>query len=134
MTSQVKLHTLPMLPPTRGYCHLAEVIGPGRLIYTSGMLPLDSAGNLIGKGDIRVQAEQTYQNIKVALASVGATFDNVIKTNTYLIDVTQAPLVREVRRRYLNAAAPPASTLVGVAALGLPDLLIEVEVVAVVPA
>ncbi|MGE3149504.1 MAG: RidA family protein [Pseudorhodoplanes sp.] len=129
----MKSHIVPTLPRPSGYSHATEVAGPGRIIYTSGMLGVDSAGNVIGKGDIRAQTEKTFENLKAALAAAGAGFEHVVKMNTYVVDVKHVPIIREVRARYLNASTPPASTLVGVAALASPDLLIEVEVIAVLP-
>jgi enamine deaminase RidA (YjgF/YER057c/UK114 family) len=84
--------------------------------------------------DFRAQATQVFENLKAALASVGAGFEHVIKTTNFLVDVSHRPVLREVRERYLNNAAPPASTLVGVTALAFPEWMVEIEAVAMVPA
>ena len=66
-----------------GYTHVVEVRG-GRTVYISGQVPFDKAGNVVGAGDFAAQTTQVFENLKLALASVGATFDNVVKNNTVL--------------------------------------------------
>ena len=75
------------------------------------------------------QTEQAFENIRLALAAAGATFDNVVKTNLYVVGLKpeHVPIIRAVRSRYVSAEHPPASTLVGVSALVGPDWLIEIE-------
>ena len=114
-----------------GYTHVVEVTA-GRPVYIAGQVALDPAGELVGPGDIRAQARQVFENLKVALGSVGAGFEQVVKLNFYLVDATQLPAVREVRDQYVDTARPPASTAVEVRGLALEGLLIEVEAVAVV--
>ena len=122
----------PTLPPSRGYSQMAEVPAGSRMLFVAGQVALDSAGRLVGPGDLRAQTEQVFENLRRALAAAGATFADVVKLNYYVLDATQAPVVREVRDRYVNTAAPPASTLVEVRRLFRDDLLLEVEAVAVV--
>jgi enamine deaminase RidA (YjgF/YER057c/UK114 family) len=87
---------------------------------------------VVGPGDIRAQARQVFDNLQAALQSVGASFEQVVKLNYYLLDATQLAAVREVRDQYVNTARPPASTAVEVRRLALDDLLIEVEAVAII--
>lgn len=115
-----------------GYSHVVEVRG-GRTIYLAGQVALDASGTLVGQGDLRAQAQQVFENIKAALAAVGATFDQVVKLNIYVVDRTQLPALREVRDRYVNTEAPPASTLVEVRGLARDDFLLEVEAIANLP-
>jgi enamine deaminase RidA (YjgF/YER057c/UK114 family) len=123
----------PSLPPARGYSQIVEVPPASRLVYIAGQVALDSAGRLVGPGDVRAQAAQVFENLRRALAAVGATFSDVVKLNYYLLDATQAPVLREVRDRFVNTAAPPASTLVEVRRLFRDDVLLEIEAVAVIP-
>jgi enamine deaminase RidA (YjgF/YER057c/UK114 family) len=118
-------------PPT--YTQVVEVTGPGRIVYVSGQLANARDGNLI-RGDFRAQAEQVYQNLKAALAAVGGSFKDVIKINSYLADIKDLPVLREVRARHLNAAALPASTTLGNISFAREGALLEVEVVAALPA
>lgn len=120
------------LPPSPGYSQAVEV-SRGRMIYVAGQVALDRTGKLVGEGDMRLQAEQTFQNLKAALEASGAKFENVVKLNYYLTDISQIAAVREARDKFINTANPPASTAVEVKRLVRPEWLIEIEAVAVVP-
>ena len=87
------------------------------------------------KLNLRALAERTFENLKLALAAVGASFRDVVKMNLYVVGLKpeHVPVLREVRSRYVSPEQPPASTLVGVSALAGADWLIEVEAVAVLP-
>ena len=124
----------PDLNPANGFSHVA-VAGGGRTVYVSGQVSVDATGQVVGKGDFRAQVERTFQNLGTALTAAGATFDHVVKVTYFVVDLKpeHIPVVREVRAKHLNAARPPASSLVGVAALVVPDWLIEIELIAVVP-
>ena len=120
-------------PPS--YTHVVEVTAPGRLVYISGQLGTDREGHVVGGGgDFRAQAVQVFDNLKAALAAVGASFKDVVKVNSYLADIDYMPILREVRAPYLNADALPASTTLAVSGFARPSALLEVEVVAVLPA
>jgi len=116
-----------------GYTHVVEVTG-GKTVYISGQIAFDSQGKVVGVGDLAAQTHQVFANLRAALASVGADFSEVVKLNYYLLDMSQLPTVREIRNQYINTAQPPASTAVQVGGLAHPDLLIEIEAVAVIPA
>lgn len=119
------------LPPSPGYSQAVEVRG-GRIVYVAGQVALDRSGKVVGEGDMRAQAQQTFENLKAALDASGAKFENVVKLNYYFSDITQLPVVREVRDKFINATNPPASTAVEVKRLFREPFLIEVEAVAVV--
>jgi enamine deaminase RidA (YjgF/YER057c/UK114 family) len=118
-------------PPT--YTQVVEVTGPGRTVYISGQLATGRDGTLVSR-DFQAQAKQVFENLKAALAAVGATFKDVVKINSYLADIAQLPILREVRAGYLNAAALPASTTLGGASFAREGALLEVEVVVALPA
>ena len=124
----------PDLPAPRGYTHVVEVPAGQRLVYLSGQVPLDKHGRLVGAGDFRRQSEQVFANLELALAAAGASFADVVKMNYYLVDVSNLADLRTVRDRHVNAAAPPASTLVEVRRLFRDGVLLEVEAVAAVHA
>jgi enamine deaminase RidA (YjgF/YER057c/UK114 family) len=122
-----KLHQ----PPT--YTQVVEVSGAARTVWVSGQLGGDETGRLVGPpGDFRAQAEQVFENLKAALAAVGAGFKDVVKINSYLADIDHLPILREVRAGYLVAGALPASTTLEVSAFAREGALLEVEAVAVV--
>jgi enamine deaminase RidA (YjgF/YER057c/UK114 family) len=123
----------PGLTKPSGYTHVV-VSGDGRTAYIAGQVAFDSAGAVVGAGDFRAQAEKVFSNLQVALASVGASYGDVMKTTTYITDMKQLAALREIRARYLNAAHPPANTLIPVTALARPELLLEIEAVVDLPA
>ncbi len=118
---------------------LAEPIGPftdaveaGGFLYVSGMLSLDANGDFVGAGDVVRQTEQVLDNVGAVLRSVGATFDDVVRVGVYVRNMAHRPVINTVRRRYFGDALPTA-TLVEVSALAIPDALIEIETVALLP-
>jgi enamine deaminase RidA (YjgF/YER057c/UK114 family) len=130
--SLIKFVKSETLPPAVGYSQ-AAVVNKGRFVFIAGQVAMDTSGKLVGPGDFRAQVKQTFENLKAALAANGATFDNVVKLNSYFLDVTQAPVFREVRDQYVNVANPPVSTAVEVRRLVREEWLIEIEAVAIVP-
>jgi enamine deaminase RidA (YjgF/YER057c/UK114 family) len=118
-------------PP--GYTHVVEVT-QGKTVYISGQVSLDPDGKLVGQDDMQAQTRQVFANLQSALEAVGANFSNVVKLNYYLLEMTQLPVVREVRNQPINPAKPPASTAVEVRRLAQPDFLLEIEAVAIIPA
>jgi reactive intermediate/imine deaminase len=127
---KIKRTNPPELSKPTGYTHVVEAAG-GKTVYISGQIALDKDGKVVGEGDMKAQAEQVFKNLQAALTSAGATFKDVVKMNTYMTDLSQLQVVRDVRARYFGDAAP-ASTLVQVVHLARPEFLIEVEVIAVV--
>jgi enamine deaminase RidA (YjgF/YER057c/UK114 family) len=121
----------PTLCPTIGWTHVVASTA-GKTIYISGQVSVNARGEVVGKGDLRAQTVQTFENIKCALAAAGVSFSNVVKSNLYVVGLKpeHVPIIREVRSRYFDAKNPPSSTLVGVQALVGADWLIEIEVVA----
>jgi enamine deaminase RidA (YjgF/YER057c/UK114 family) len=123
----------PSLNPTNGFTHVVAATG-GTTIYVSGQVSVNERAEVIGVGDLRAQVERVFANLDAALAAAGATFHDVVKITYFVVDLKPEHVVhiREVRRKYLDAQNPPASSLVGVAALVVPEWLIEIELVAVV--
>jgi 2-iminobutanoate/2-iminopropanoate deaminase len=129
--AQVKRTNPPTLSTPTGYTHVVEVTGPAKTVYIAGQIAFDKEGKIVGAGDMAAQAEQVFKNLQAALEAAGAKFSDVVKMNTYITDMARAPAVREVRARYFGQTAP-ASTLVQVPALARPELMLEIEVIAVV--
>jgi reactive intermediate/imine deaminase len=137
MTNQtVETHFInpPAISKPTGYTHVVEVVGGGKTVYISGQIALDVAGNVVGVGDLAAQTHQVFANLQAVLASVGADFSNIVKWTFFVLDMAQLPLIREIRNQYANPERPPASTAVEVSRLAHPDLLIEIEAIAVLPA
>jgi 2-iminobutanoate/2-iminopropanoate deaminase len=128
---QIKRTNPPALSAPTGYTHVVEVTGPNKTVYIAGQIAFDKDGKVVGAGDMKAQAEQVFKNLQAALTAAGAKFSDVVKMNTFITDISQAPAVREVRARYFGETTP-ASTLVQVVHLARPELMLEIEVIAVV--
>jgi enamine deaminase RidA (YjgF/YER057c/UK114 family) len=110
----------------------ASVAPRGSLVFTAGACPLDDKGDVVGAGDVRAQASLAVANLDVALAEAGATLADVLKTTVFVASAERADLVAAwevVEAAFGDHDAP--STLLGVAVLGYPDQLVEIEAVAV---
>jgi len=128
---QVKRTNPPDLSTPTGYTHVVEVTGPAKTVYIAGQIAFDKDGKVVGAGDMKAQAEQVFKNLQAALTAAGAKFSDVVKMNSYITDMSKVQAVRDVRARYFSDTTP-ASTFVQVAGLVRPELLLEIEVVAVV--
>jgi enamine deaminase RidA (YjgF/YER057c/UK114 family) len=108
--------------------------GAGTTVYISGQIAVDADGRTVGVGDLAAQTDQVMKNLGTVLEAAGATFADVVKITTFVVDYEPAhrPIIAEVRGRYLPVDNPPASTLLGVTALAAPDYLIEIEATAVI--
>jgi enamine deaminase RidA (YjgF/YER057c/UK114 family) len=117
-----------------GYTHV--VSGQGRVVFIAGQVAANEAGEVVGEGDLAAQANQVFTNLKTCLASVGATFADVTKLTTFVVNYKpeDRAIVAAARAAHLPADNPPASTLVGVQALARPEFMIEIEATAVLPA
>jgi enamine deaminase RidA (YjgF/YER057c/UK114 family) len=116
--------------PGRGYTHV--VTGSGRVVAVSGQVALDDRGAVVGPGDPAAQARQVFENLRRCLAAAGAGFGDVIKLTYFVTDVADLPAIRTVRDELLGTDRLPASTAVQVVALVSPELLLEVEALALV--
>jgi enamine deaminase RidA (YjgF/YER057c/UK114 family) len=135
MAGQIRFLNPKTLAKPPGYTYVVDCAGPGRTIYIAGQLGLDLDNKLVGgPGDFRAQCAKAFENLGYALASVGATFKNVVKINNYLVDMSHIAIFREVRDAFLNTKAPPASTTVAISTLARPGALFEIEAIAVLPA
>lgn len=116
------------------FTHTTTVSGPVKIVYVSGQVSYDRDGFVVGKDDMRAQAEQVFKCLAHNLKAAGATWSDVVKLNGYMVrmNADSVNLYREVRSRYLDPKRLPASTLIGVKRLVHDDLLLEVEVIAVI--
>ncbi|TCO55172.1 RidA family protein [Actinocrispum wychmicini] len=131
MPIEQRLTNIPGNPVANRYSD--AVVASGRVAYISGQIGLDADGNLVGPGDLRAQTEQSLRNMANILNELGATWSDVIKYTWFVLDVSQAAIIRDVRDSFLGDAPKPASSLVQVGGLVSPDLLIEVEAVVALP-
>jgi enamine deaminase RidA (YjgF/YER057c/UK114 family) len=120
--------------PIGSYSHAVRVeTAEAVWIHVSGQIANAPDGTLVAPGDLPVQTERVFENLRLILEANGATFADVVKIQTYVTTLDGFAESRKVRARYLPEE-PPASTAVRVVALVVPDAVIEVDLVAVVPA
>ena len=119
------------MPKSVGYSQVAKVTG-GTLVFVSGQVALDKSGNVVGNDDFRAQVQQVFENLKAALEATGGSFDDVIKLNSYVLDLSHLREFREVRDKFVNVKNPPASTAIQVSGLFRKEFLVEIEAIAVV--
>ncbi len=112
--------------------HYTDAVRFGDLLFVSGVAPLDGSAKLIGKGDVVAQARQVFENLKKVLDAAGAGFADVLKVTVFLTDVGDRAKINPVRQQYFGAARP-ASALIGVKELAIPDMKIEIEAVVGLP-
>lgn len=105
-----------------------------RAIYTAGQVSIDETGALVGADDLTAQTAQVMRNVGLALKAAGASFNDVVKITTYVVGYKpeHRAIIGKARAPFFAGRTPPASTLVGVQALALPEWLIEIEAIAVV--
>jgi 2-iminobutanoate/2-iminopropanoate deaminase len=119
-------------PPLKGYYSNSVRVSAGPLLFIAGQIALDPAGRLVGIGDMRAQAEQVHENIRTILRAHGADMKDVVKVTVYVKDISAFSTIADIRLRYFPKDGP-ASAIVEIAKLALPDALIEIEAVAVLP-
>ncbi|MEU5279446.1 RidA family protein [Streptomyces asoensis] len=123
------------LPEIDVYRQVSIATG-SKLVFIAGQVAWDAEGTTVGEGDLTAQVEQCYLNIATALAAAGGSFDDVAKLTFYVVDWTpdkMPPLLEGISRAAakLGTTPVPPATLLGVAALDVPDHLVEIEATAV---
>ncbi len=122
------------LVKTGAFTNVVVVHGPAKTVYVGGQDAVDASGTIIGKGDIQKQAQQVMKNLQVALAAGGATLQDVIKWNVYVVQgQSPQPAFEVFQETWGDRPNPPAITLLFVSGLADPDFLMEMDAVAVVP-
>jgi len=109
--------------------NIAQAYRAGDFIFVSGQAALDLEGNIVGEGDFDAQAIQAFENLQAVLTAGGSGLDKLIKVNIYVTDMANFENVVAIRERYFSYPWP-ADTLVEVSALALPELMIEIEGIA----
>ena len=116
------------------YSQVVVATGDVKTVYVGGQNAVDASGEVVGRGDIEVQAEQIFKNLEIALAGGDAKLDHVIKWNIYVLqDQPPQPAFEVFQRVWGNRPNPPLITLLFVSGLAHPDYLMEIDAVAVVP-
>ena len=117
--------------PLKGYYSNAVKASAGPLLFIAGQVAIDKQGKVVGKGDLKAQAVQALENIKAILEANNATMDDVVKVTLYVTDMRAYDELTDIRMKYFPKNGP-ASVIVEVSKLALPDLMVEIEAVAAV--
>jgi enamine deaminase RidA (YjgF/YER057c/UK114 family) len=113
-----------------GWTQVVDTRG-SRTVYISGQVGMTASGQVVGKDDFEAQARQMFKNLQAGLESVGLNFNHVVKLGMFITDFAHRDTLRKVRDEFVNTQNPPASTLVQVSALFMPELMVEADAVAV---
>lgn len=132
MSATIERHNAEALFKGRSslYSHCVRVTNATATLYLAGQLARDEHGRTVGVGDVRAQTERVIENIRAILRAEGGDLHNLVKVTVYTTDMRHFDAISEVRRRYF-AGDLPASTMVEVSKLSQPDLLVEIEGIAV---
>ncbi|WP_367109156.1 RidA family protein [uncultured Psychrobacter sp.] len=116
-----------------GFSHATKAQGK-TVIHCAGQLAWDAEGNTVGKNDLAKQIEQVFKNLRTVLKEAGATPADVVRMRTYIVDLEPANLevVGKAIGDFYGDTTPPVNTLLCVQSLAMPDLLIEIEMTAVI--
>ena len=114
----------------RGFSQAWRVDGAQTVVFLAGQVPLSADGQIVGEGDFEAQARQTFENLRTVLDQSGAGFDSIVKVTVYLTDISRLPDYGRVKAEFI-ADPQPASTALQVPALAAPEIMIEVEAIAV---
>jgi len=112
--------------------HFTDAVRAGGFLHVSGVIAVDGEGNLVGGDDVVAQTRQVLENVRAILEAGGCGFEDVVKVTIFLTDVDDRPLINPLRQEAFGSARP-ASTLVEVSRLVLPEAKVEIECVALVP-
>jgi enamine deaminase RidA (YjgF/YER057c/UK114 family) len=121
---QAGIHTLPW-----PYSHAVQV---GNFLFVAGQVALDEDLRLVGVGDPEAQVRQVWRNIQTVVEAAGGKVTDVVRVTTFLVDVSHVEALHKVRREFFPDGDFPTATVVQVAALAAPGLLLETEVFAII--
>jgi reactive intermediate/imine deaminase len=134
MTEPRKIASNPpgVAKPIRGYYSNSVRVSAGPLLFIAGQVALDPEGRIVGKGDVRAQTVQVLENIRTILRAHGADMQDVVSITVYVTDMGVLDRITDIRMQYFPANGP-ASAIVEIAKLAMPELLIEISAVAAIP-
>jgi enamine deaminase RidA (YjgF/YER057c/UK114 family) len=120
----------PQMPAPRGYSYAVKKSGTP--VFISGQVAIDGKGQFVGENDAEAQVEQVFRNLRTVVEASGGTLDDIVNLHIYVTDAAYRPAVVAARDRHFKAGQYPASTYLVVSGLAVPQLLVEIEAVAMV--
>lgn len=118
----------PFIHTTAGYSHAVQA---GNTLYIAGQVAIDPEGTLVGEGNIEAQVEQVWRNLKSVLGYAGGSVDDIVKITVFTTDIAYRPAIAAARDAVFPNGRFPASTFLVVQSLARPELLVEIEAIAV---
>ena len=109
------------------------IAGEGVTLYVTGQVAWDEHDNVIGKGDVAAQMQKCLENTRVILEAAGGTLEDIVSLTIYFLDRAHLPAIQEVRRCHFEVEGAPASILIQVSGLVIPELLVEIAPIAHIP-
>jgi reactive intermediate/imine deaminase len=113
-----------------GFSQGWRVEGAGSIMFVSGQAPVSADGKSVGEGDFETQVRQVFENLRTVLAEAGMGLDAIVKLTVYLTEMTRLRDYTQIKAEFFDGDQP-ASTAVGVTALARPEMMVEVEAIAV---
>jgi reactive intermediate/imine deaminase len=113
-----------------GFSQAWQVDGARSILFVSGQAPISAEGALVGEGDFDDQVRQVFENLRTVLAEAGMGLDTVVKLTVFLTDMSRLRDYTRIKGEFFEGAQP-ASTAVGISALARPEMMVEVEAIAV---
>ncbi len=107
--------------------------GEGQVVHVTGQVAWDADSNVVGLGDAEAQLEKAFDNVRVILEEVGGRLDDIVSQTIYFVDRSDLPAIQRVRSRHFPAETAPVSILIQAAGLVIPELVVEVVPIAVIP-
>jgi len=126
-----QLQTSELSAPSGHFSQAVVAPAQGRMVFISGMTARDTDGRVVGPGDIDKQTRQVCENLKRAMSAAGGTLDDVVRVDVFVRNIEHFDAIHRVRREYFTAVAP-ASTMLEISKMVSPDMLIEINAIAVV--
>jgi len=124
-----KIVAPPSIHKTVGYSHAVQA---GDTLYVAGQVALDAEGSLVGEGSIDAQVAQVWQNLQAVLAYAGGSVEDIVKITVFTTDIAHRPAIAAARDAVFPNGRYPASTFLVVQSLARPELLVEIEAIAVI--
>jgi 2-iminobutanoate/2-iminopropanoate deaminase len=125
-----KIEAIPGLPDRSAQYGYSAALAHGDLLFVAGQASIDDQGQIVGDGDFMAQAHQVFANLRRVLEAGGSSLADVLKVTVFVTDMSVFPQIVALRHQYFTAPYP-ADSLVQVAALAFPELMIEIEAIAV---
>lgn len=126
-----QVHSSALSRPSGHFSQAITVEARGRLVFISGMTARGADGSVVGVGDIETQTRQVCDNLTEAMRAAGGSLADIVRVDVYVRNIEHFEQIHKVRREYFGDP-PPASTLLEITKMVSPDMLIEINAIAVI--